>query len=162
MAKEKYYLGVADQYERYDISYNDILNTFGSLDKPVSSSKELADNLKEENLINFTKFLKDPLMALMDAAGCKHEEYYSESKRNEFLNNVIYDPETKIYIYNRFSTSRGWNPLKEEHWKRFKDNDFIVNYIRTEIQILSTEVETVPEESMVPYSPMKTFKDFLK
>ncbi len=145
MEKSKYYLGVADFYEEAEITWPELMEKYKSLVKPLTREDRKAAELDPINNTN-PKFLKDPLMALMDACGFSPSAYYKKSSREEFFREVIFDPETKTYIYNRFLTLRGYKPLTQEQLEKFKAGEFKVCYERFEAHVLSTELEELTGE----------------
>lgn len=143
MEKSKYYLGVADLYEESEITWPELIEKYKSLLKPLSREDQAElYPLKNTN----PKFLKDPFMALMDACGFSTDAYYKKPMREEFFREVVFDPATKTYIYNRFLTLRGWKPLTQEQLEKFKAGEFKVNYERFEANVLSTELEELSGE----------------
>lgn len=145
MEKSKYYLGVADFYEEAEITWPELIESYKSLVKPLTREDQKEAELFPLKNTN-PKFLKDPFMALMDACGFGASDYYKKPKREEFLREVIFDPVTKTYIYNRFLTLRGFKPLTQEQLEKFKAGEFKVNYERFEAHVLSTELEELSGE----------------
>lgn len=145
MEKSKYYLGIADWYNEAEITWPELIEKYKSLSKPLAKEDQKASGLDPLKQV-VPKFLRDPMMALMDACGFAVSAYYKKPIREEFLREVIFDPESKTYIYNRFLTLRGWKPLTQEQLEKFKAGEFKVYYERFEANVLSTELEELTGE----------------
>ena len=162
----KYYLGVSDALCIRDATWEEMKQIIPDINKPFDP-KECENFLEIKNAwiersVN-VKFLKDPIMAMMDACPLAfyYNDFYDKKRRSYFLKSIVYDPETKVYVFNNFTTL-GLN-LEPKDWhyeKFFKGEDFKLNLEHYDIQLLSTEVEDI-EGLKFDITDVKTYQDYL-
>lgn len=135
---DKYYIAVNDSISLWRVKWNDILKYFQDIDKPYIGPK-IPDSVKTRFFSE--KFCKDPLMAAMDTVFESRRAFYKKDVKEKFLENLVFDPVNRVYVYNEFTTLGTMKEPKDWHYEKFFQNDFYLNFSHADIQILSTNVE---------------------
>lgn len=157
----KHYIAVADVQEFIGYSWEEIKAELG---QDFDPSKPY-DGPKTSHSFRWfgDKFVKDPLMAIFDTA-YPQQDWYDKKVSDYFISGLRYDPESKVYVFNSFTTiGLGLEP-KDWHYEKFfkGEDEFALNYWHYDIQLLSTEVETLPPIEVVSSRLPKTGLDFLR
>ena len=135
---DKYYIAVNDSISMCRVKWNEIQEYFGDINKPYIGPK-IFESVKTR--VFSEKFCKDPLMAAMDTVFESKRAYYKKDIKEKFLENLVFDPVNRVYVYNEFSTLGTMKEPKDWHYEKFFQNDFYLNFYHADIQILSTNVE---------------------
>ncbi len=150
----KYYLAVAESFPMSYCTWTDAKAAFGkNLDKNQSSicpARYFSD-----------KFFKDPMKALLSVCMYSPKEWYDKKMLEYFYRTVIFNAKTNTYIFNRFSTIGTGLPPKDWHYEKFFNGEFRFNLDHIEVQLLSTNLETVDlKNAKFEKTSIKTWKDF--
>jgi len=157
----KHYIAVADVQEFMDYSWEEIKVELGRNFDPTKPY----EGPKTDHSFRWfgEKFVKDPLMAMFDTV-YPQKDWYDKKVRDYFISGLRYDPKSKVYVFNFFTTIGCGLEPKDWHYKKFfkGEDHFTLNYWHYDIQLLSTEVETLPPMEVYGASLPKTGLDFLR
>lgn len=158
----KHFIAVCDALEFWDMTWEEVKGALGAgfdMMKPYLGPKVCYSHRWFGE-----KFVKDPLMAAFDVV-YPPQKWYDSKMLNTFKSGLKLDPETGIYVYNYFTTTGLQLEPKDWHFAKFFAGDpldgrgepFRLNYSHYDIQVLSTEVERIPE-SLLEVGEAKTWK----
>ena len=137
--KPKFYIAVCDK--TFYIGKKGEMKRLYEPDENCKTS-EYNDTVYDERLIG-DKFVGDPKLAMLMAAIENKKDTYNPEIRHEFFNSLKFNKHHNVYVYDRYLTLRTKSTAKPIHMERFERGEYELILEHGEVQLLSTNVETI-------------------
>ena len=109
----------------------------GVMDVEVKSGTVDEMYVEEQYRIFNDKFVDSPELALFVAFDENNERWYNDPKT--IMKDVTYNPETKEWTRSFYETTKGHKP-SEKQMKKFKEGNYILNFVTEYVQIMETNL----------------------
>lgn len=142
--KSKFYIAVCDK--TYYVGKKNQMKRLYKVDENFKKT-EYNDTDYDERIIGH-KFVSDPKLAMLMATIEDKKDTYKENVRKDFFNSLKFDKTHNVYVYDRYLTLRTRREAKQVHLERFDNGEYELILEHGEVQLLSTNVETIDLEAV--------------
>lgn len=90
------------------------------------------------------KFVNNPLTAILNVVYTDPNDSCNPDVQNAFWKRLYFNAKNNCYIFDEYVTLGTHLPPKPIHWERYRKGEYELILIRHEIQVLSTNLESIP------------------